>query len=75
MQPLLNWFASVSDTISTLIDYVVGFFNDLVNMVKMLGQAALVIPKLFSMIPAPVVVALAAGLAIAVLYKILGREG
>lgn len=75
MQPLLNWFASVSDIISTLIDYVVGFFNDLVNMVKMLGQAALVIPKLFSMIPAPVVVALAAGLAIAVLYKILGREG
>lgn len=75
MNALLEWFASFSDVISSVMDWFGGLIKDLINLVKMLGQAASVIPQLFTMLPGALTGALVAGLAIAILFKVLGREG
>ena len=75
MQALLNWFTSLTDTITSVIDYFVGVIADLVEMAVMLGYAAADIPGILGFLPSPVVTLLASFLTAAILYKILGREG
>ena len=75
MQALLNWFESVSGTISSLIDYLVSMIEDIVEMVVMLGYAAADLPELLAFLPPPVVLLLGSFLTAAILYKVLGREG
>lgn len=75
MQAILDWFASVSDTISSVIDYFVGVIEDLVEMAIMLGYAAADIPSILSFLPSPIVTILVSFLTAAILYKVLGREG
>ena len=75
MQAILDWFNSVSTTISSLIGYVVGVIEDLVEMAVMLGYAAADIPAMMSFLPSPVSVIMGSFLTAAILYKVLGREG
>lgn len=75
MQAILDWFNSVSATISSLIGYVVGVIEDLVEMAVMLGYAAADIPAMMSFLPSSVSVVMGSFLTAAILYKVLGREG
>lgn len=75
MQALLDWFASVSDFIVTLIEFTIGMIEDVITMVWLLGVAALEIPQIITFIPGPLVAILCVFLTAAILYKFLGREG
>ena len=75
MQAIIEWFSSVSGTISSLIDYLAGVIEDIVEMVVMLGYAAADLPELLAFLPPPVVLLLVSFLTAAILYKVLGREG
>lgn len=74
MKAIIKWFTSVVDVIGFLIDYVVDLIEQLIDLVVMLGQAVATIPRLFSILPPIVTASFGAILAIAVLYKTLGRE-
>lgn len=75
MQAIIEWFSTFSGTIGSLIEYVVGVIEDIVEMVIMLGYAAADLPALLGFLPSPIVVLLGSFLTAAILYKVLGREG
>lgn len=75
MQAILDWLLSLTDTVSSLISYLIGMIQDIVKMVWMLGQAAVELPKILTFLPGPIVSLCAIFLTAAILYKVLGREG
>ena len=66
---------TISNIITSLVDFVVGMIEDLVYVVKLCGSFVAKIPTLFSWLPASVVAIIVIIFAIVVIYKILGREG
>lgn len=74
MNAIINFFEAFGGVISNIIDFIVDFVNQLIGVVKMLADAALTIPKIFGIFPPILTASLAAVLAIAVAYKLLGRE-
>lgn len=74
MNAILNFFDSLGSVIQNIIDFVIDFVTQLIGVVKMLADAALTIPKIFGIFPPVLTTSLAAVLAIAIAYKLLGRE-
>lgn len=75
MQALLQFFKGIGNTIVSVVDFVIGLFQDLIYMIKLLGQVVLNIPAYFSWLPGELLVILVLIVGIVVVYKILGREG
>ncbi len=75
MDTILNILAEFARFFRHLVDFVVGFFQDLVYMIKLLGKFILELPMYFSWLPDQLVATLLLIFGIVVIYKILGREG
>lgn len=75
MNALLDFLKGIGNAIVAVIDFVMGLFEDLVYMIKLLGQVVLNIPTYFSWLPPQVLVLIVLIISIVVVYKILGREG
>lgn len=76
MQAVINVLNGIGDGLRSALDFLIGIVNDLVAVAVRLGELLVAIPQWLSMFfPAELVVSFAAVLAIAVIYKIIGREG
>lgn len=72
---LKNFFLSIGSVITGLVDFVIGFIEDIVYVVKLCGSFLAKIPSLFSWLPAPVLTIIVLIFGIVVVYKVTGREG
>lgn len=70
-----DFFLGVSGVITGLVDFVVGFIEDIVYVVKLCTSFVAKIPKLFSWLPTPVLAIVVVTFSVVVIYKIMGREG
>lgn len=68
-------FKALIDGVVAAFDFAVKFFGDLVYVVGLTGDALLTVPELLKWLPAAVSAVVVTILTLAVLYKILGREG
>lgn len=75
MQAVIDFFAQVGSIISTVINFVIKLFADLISMLEMLGNFFVALPSYFSWLPGAVVSSLVVIFSIVIIYKILGREG
>lgn len=75
MQAIIDFFASVGSIISTVIDFVVKLFSDLLFMLQLLGNFFASLPSYLAWLPGTAVSALVVIFSIVIIYKILGREG
>lgn len=75
MQAIVDAIEGIIETITSVIDFVIGFFQDIVYLVEITGKALLQIPIYFAWMPGEMVALLVILFALVVLYKILGREG
>lgn len=75
LETIKDFFLSLGNIITSLVDFVVGLFEDLIYVVVLCGSFVLKIPSLFSWLPAEAVALIVTIFAIVVIYKILGREG
>lgn len=75
LDSIKDFFLSLGNITTSLVDFVVGLIEDIVYVVKLCGSFVLKIPQLFSWLPAPVVALIVILFAVVVIYKILGREG
>lgn len=75
LETIKNIFMGFVNMVTSLVDFVVGIFQDIVYVVKLTGGFVAKIPTLFSWLPAPVVALFVTLFAIVVIYKVLGREG
>lgn len=59
----------------SLFDFVIGWIEDVVFIVKMTASFVAKIPTLFSWLPSEAVVLIVWIFGVVVIYKVLGREG
>lgn len=74
MEAIITFFTSLIDTITNLLGFVLDFVGQMLDMIVMVGEAAVSIPLTFLVLPPPATVALTSILTIAIAYKLLGRE-
>lgn len=75
LETIKDFFLSLGNIITSLVEFVVGMIEDLIYVVVLCGSFVLKIPTLFSWLPAEAVAIIVSIFAIVVIYKILGREG
>lgn len=75
MSTIINILKAIGDFFSSVVDFVVKLFSDLVYVVKLLGETMAKLPQLLGFFPSSVLAVLLLALAVVVIYKVLGREG
>lgn len=75
LQSIFNVIKSIGDFFVTMFSWVSSGVKQLVGLVLLLGKAVLAIPSYISWIPFSVVAVITVMITVAVLYKVLGREG
>lgn len=75
LETLKEFFLSLGNIITSLVDFVVGLIEDIIYVVVLCGSFVAKIPTLFSWLPAEAVSLIVIIFSVVVIYKILGREG
>lgn len=75
MADVLEFLEGIGNAITSVIDFVVSFFQDLVYVIEVVTQTVLSIPSYFSWLPSAAIAIIVTIFGIVVIYKILGREG
>lgn len=75
MKAIADFLQAIGNAIVAGIDFVVGFFQDIVYIIQLTGKVLAQIPSYFSWLPAELLAIILTIFAVVVIYKILGREG
>ena len=75
MKALVEFIKGIAEAVTAAVDFLFITIQDLVYMVKLLGQFILDIPSYLSWLPAGIVSIFLTIFSIVVIYKLLGREG
>lgn len=70
-----EYIIGIGELIRSGFDFVLGFFEDIVYLVKITARFVVQIPSYFAWLPAPVVTLIITIFGVVVVYKVLGREG
>lgn len=74
MQAVIDFFGTIGSIISTVIDFVIGLFQDLLFLIQLLGNMLANIDTYLSFLPTAAVTSVVLIFSIAIIFKILGRE-
>lgn len=74
LQSIVDFLKNIGDMLLTAWDLVIGFFEDIAYMIKLLTTFVAKIPSYFSWLPVEVVALLVAGLGIVVVLRVIGRS-
>lgn len=76
---MFEWISEVLTNIanffSTLWDFIINLFEEIVYIIGILGSVIVNIPSYFTWLPASVLALIVLAIGIVVVYKIAGREG
>lgn len=75
IESVKEYIIGIGELLISIYDFVIGFFSDIVYVIKLTAAFVAKIPSYFSWLPAPVVTLIVSIFAVVVLYKVLGREG
>lgn len=75
LKSILEFIKGFVGVVTSLVDFVISFIQDLVYIVKLCATFVAKIPTLFGWLPASVVAIIVMIFAVVVIYKIMGREG
>lgn len=75
MNAIITFFEGIVDAIVGAIDFLIGFIEDIVYIVKITGEFVLEIPSYLGWLPAPVLAIVVVVFGVVVIYKVMGREG
>lgn len=75
MKAIADFLQAIGNAILAAINFVVGFFQDIVYIIQLTGKVLAQIPSYFSWLPAELLAIILTIFAVVVIYKILGREG
>lgn len=74
MQAIINFFTSIFDIIKSVVDFIVSFFEDIVYVIRTLGEFITKVPSLFGFLPPAVLAIFLVGISVVVIYKVIGRD-
>lgn len=72
---IIEFFTNIGDVITSIINFVIQHYKNLLFMYKLLFKFLASIPSFFTWLPSPFMTVLLVIFSVAVIYKILGREG
>lgn len=72
---MISALKSIFNLISSIVSFIIGFFQDLVYMITLLGKFILSLPSYLIWLPPTFITAVTLIFTIVVIYKVLGREG
>lgn len=75
MDAIINFLETIGNAISSVISFVISFFQDVIYMIQITGKVLAQLPSYLSWMPPQMSALLLILLAVVVVYKILGREG
>lgn len=75
LKELIDIVKSFFTTIGKLIDFIFGMIEDLIYVIKLLGEVTVELPNFFSWLPPEILAIILSIVAIIVIYKVIGREG
>ncbi len=74
MSAIIDFFESVINAITSVIEFIINFISDTIYMITLTGKFLLQIPTYFSFLPSVLLTMLVTLFGIVVVYKILGRD-
>lgn len=74
MKAIIDFIVGLGEVISGVISFVIGFFEDLIYAIGLLGKFILDIPDYLSWLPDPVIASLITTFSIVTIYVILNRK-
>lgn len=75
MQAIVSFFASLGDVIVSVFQFWIKYLKDLFYVVRLLANLATSLPAMIGWLPSACISVTVLAFAIAVIYKIMGREG
>lgn len=75
LKDIADVFNQILDFFKNVYDFIIGFIEDIIYIVKITAEAVSNIPSYFSWLPEAALALLVSIFAVVVIYKILGREG
>ena len=72
---MFKFFESVAGIFGTVVDYIVGLFEMLLNLVKLIFKAQAFLLDVITSLPPFMLVFATATIALAILYQILNKGG
>lgn len=74
MQAVVNAVKELIEMVGTIFDFIIGFIQDLVYIVKLLGQFVLNIPQYFGWLPTAALSLISVAFTIVVIYMVSNRK-
>lgn len=74
LSAIIDFFESIVNAITSVIDFIINFISDTIYMITLTGKFLLQIPTYFSFLPSVLLTMLVTLFGIVVVYKILGRD-
>lgn len=75
LQKIWNVIKDLGKIISSVIEFVFDMVEDLLYMIKLLGEVVLDIPDYLGFFPSIIITTVTTLIGVAVIFKVLGREG
>ena len=75
MDAIIGFCTGIADLLGGLVDLVLGFFGDIVYLIRLTAKAVTALPSYLALLPGPATVILMWIFGVVVIYKVLGREG
>lgn len=70
-----EWIQNIGTFFTSLYDFVISFFEDIVYIIRLTAGFVAKIPDYFSWLPSEALALVVSIFAVVVIYKVLGREG
>lgn len=74
LKKIWNVVKDIGSFLSKTVEFILDLFEDLVYIVKLLGEVVLDIPEYLGVFPTVIVSAVISLVGIAVIFRVLGRE-
>lgn len=74
MDAIIKFLEGIISGVTAALDFLIGFIEDIVYVVKLTGEFVLNIPNYFAWLPAPVLATVVSIFGIVVIYKVLGQQ-
>ena len=75
MQAVADFLKNIGNLLLSVVDFVIGLFEDLVYMIQLIGKFIIELPYYFQWLPSELMSMIILIFGVVVVYKILGREG
>lgn len=74
MSGIIQFFTGIADIISAIVNFIVTIFKDFVYVIKLLFNTTRNIHLYFNWLPSTIETLIVTAIAIAIIYKVLGRD-